>query len=390
MQGTAERYHLLVPIGSGTCATVYLATDRESGLPCSVKKIRKEAVAGAIDKVRREINLMRSLHHNFIVRFFDSCEDDDHFYIVMELCEMGTLFNVLFRTGRLREEIAIIYITELAFALKYLHREQNIIHRDIKVENILVDGNGHVRLCDFGFSTITEDEAPHKRTACGSVAYAAPEMICHEAYTNKTDIWSLGIVFYVLLVGTVPFVGSTVHECMKAIMEQELVIPEFVSPAARDLLCRMLDKDQKTRLDIIDVLAHPCIFESRLFKNISRVAESGPHEYAFDGSNAIREDRRIMGQRLGTAENNFSPASIRQWRSASRSLNWKTQSTLMILGRGRRQIHGSRSLMKGLNPTHIPHLRPVTSFSQEPKETDPPEGIHVEPKMSVLSSEIRV
>ena len=367
MYAGSARYELTMPIGSGACATVYLARDRCTGASCSVKRIRKEMSTALFDKVRREITLMKSLDNPFIVKFFDSWEDENHFYIAMELCESGTLFNVLTRRGAFDEPTAILYLTELAFALKYL-QSHNIIHRDIKVENILVDGNGHARLCDFGFSTITEDDAPHKRTACGSVAYAAPEMICREAYTNKTDIWSLGVVFYVLLTGHLPFEGATVHECMDAIVRKELVIPENLGLETRDLLIHMLDKNQETRFDVLEVLGHPCVCCHRLFDGIKRVADKRGHELVSDES----ATRRLMVQVLGTLENNFTPAGVRPWRSTYKSLNCNVTKSLLTVVKAaerRRKIFQSKSLTKGLVPGHVRMLlRPTNGMVlQRPK-----------------------
>ena len=172
----------------------------------------------------------------------------------------------------LDESVALIIMTQLLFALRHIHKEAHVMHRDIKIENILIDSLGRVKLSDFGFSTSFMTDDPMQRTICGSAAYTAPEVVKQDAYTTKADIWSAGVVFYVLLTGEFPFVGHSIEECIKAIVENDVVWPSNVSESCLDLLAHMLEKDPQKRASAEELLRHPAITGSKYFYEIRREA----------------------------------------------------------------------------------------------------------------------
>ena len=340
-----KNYEILSPLGAGISSHVYLAQERGTRRLFALKTIQKNGEGINLDKIRREISVMQECQNTFIVRYYETHEDDDHIYIVMEFCDNGTLCDLILRKGPLTEDVAMILFTELCFAVKYLHKTKNIIHRDIKLENVLLDENCHVRLSDFGFSTVVEDDLPHMRTACGTPAYAAPEMIARDAYTNKTDVWSLGILLYLLLTGNLPFQGSSIQECMRSVLYDDPVFPENLSFECRDLLSHMLDKDQETRYDIMEVLAHPLIATGRLFAPIKKVAEwdaSGA-----DGNMTQRGMRSVMMQLLGSMSNGYTPTTMRPWRASSRAL--RCSFSLANKHPPRPEIPGSRSCTRDMS-----------------------------------------
>ena len=340
-----KNYDILTPIGAGISSHVYLAQERGTRRLFALKVIRKAGDGVNLDKIRREIAVMRECQNPFIVKYYETFEDSDHIFIQMEYCEGGSLFEFILRKGPLPEDIGLILFTELCFAVKYLHKTKGIIHRDIKLDNVLLDDNCHVRLSDFGFSTVVEDDLPHMRTACGTPAYAAPEMITRDAYTNKTDVWSLGIFLYHLLTGNLPFQGQSIQECMQSILYDEPLFPENMSFECRDLLIHMLDKNQETRYDITEVLSHPLIATSRLFSRIKKVGEWD----ASGGSADMTQPgmRSAMMQLLGSMSNGYTPSNMSPWSSSCGAV----RGSFSLTGKHppRPPIQGSRSCTKDIS-----------------------------------------
>ena len=276
MNRGSERYTPIAWLDTGSSSQIYLAIDNVSGRQCVLKEVSKTGSdAKWQERIRREIDVMSSITFPFIVKYYNSFEDGAAFYIAMEYCEGGDLASKVVNQHALSEELAVSYLTQLAFALDYLHNEKNVIHRDVKVENILFDRHGQLKLADFGFSTFTDAHAVQKRTMCGSPAYASPELILHDAYSAACDVWSAGVVFYVMLSGKLPFQGATIQECMRSVLEDKLDVPDNVSDEAADLLARMLTRDAAQRINIRDVLSHPCITRAGSFLALQRVANGG-------------------------------------------------------------------------------------------------------------------
>lgn len=311
-----SRYDILSVLGEGVSSTVFLAFDTRQGHCVAVKRIGKHLDSVNIQKVKRELEVLKELDHPFIVRFLESFEDDHYFYIVTENCEGGGLDNLVMRMDCLNEPHALMIFIEVAFAIAYLHHDKKVMHRDLKLENILLDEHGHAKLSDFGFSTVFENDAPMQRTACGSPAYAPPEIVRHAEYTNKADVWSLGVLLYVMLTGTLPFYGENIQQCMTAILECEPSYPETMSKGVKDLLQKMLEKDFEARPSIDDVLAHPVVTQHYLFSQIQRLARATYHldsaeKVALIGtwSNGFRPDMRKLAS-MGASKARFSAVTV--------------------------------------------------------------------------------
>lgn len=308
-------YKLLSAIGAGTTSTVFLALNNTSKRYVAIKRIGKDLDPRSLKRIHREIELVSTVNSPFIVPYYETFEDDKYLYIVMDACDGGSLTDLITNNGPMREDEARILITELAFALYYLHNERGIIHRDVKVDNILLDQYGHVKLSDFGFSTRIENHEPAKRTVCGSPAFCAPELVRHDKYTPKTDIWGAGVVLYVMLMGHLPFTGRNIQECMHEILEKEPAYSPRLSEECRSLLDGMLAKDSSARLNAEDLLKHPFIANGRLFTSIERVSKlrwSGP----FSDIEEERKDKMMANyivlektfELLGCKANGFKPS----------------------------------------------------------------------------------
>jgi aurora kinase len=226
------------PLGKGKFGRVYLAKERSSGFVCALKVLHKsELQQGGVQKqVRREIEIQSNLRHPNVLRLYGHFHDSKRIFLILEFAGRGELYKHLRKEHRFPEWKAAQYIAQMAAALKYLHKK-HVMHRDIKPENILVGIHGEIKISDFGWSV----HAPNNRrqTMCGTLDYLPPEMLKPGSqdnyYSEKVDLWSLGVLTYEFLVGEAPFEDTPVMT-QRRIARADMSVPSFVSPEARDLI----------------------------------------------------------------------------------------------------------------------------------------------------------
>jgi aurora kinase len=270
---SAKTFHLGMfeigkPLGKGKFGRVYLARERSTGFVCALKVLHKsELQQGRVEKqVRREIEIQSNLAHPNILRLYGHFHDSKRIFLILEFAGKGELYKHLRKAQRFPEWQAAQYIAQMASALKYLHKK-HVIHRDIKPENILVGLHGEIKISDFGWSV----HAPNNRrnTMCGTLDYLPPEMCRHQGgrdgkddnwYSEKIDLWSLGVLTYEFLVGEAPF-EDTPAMTQRRIARGEMTIPPFISAEARDLIKRLLQLDPEKRLSLEEVEVHPWIIK---------------------------------------------------------------------------------------------------------------------------------
>jgi aurora kinase len=229
------------PLGKGKFGRVYLAKERSSGFVCALKVLHKaELQQGGVQKqVRREIEIQSNLRHPNVLRLFGHFHDSKRIFLILEFAGRGELYKHLRKEHRFPEWKAAQYIAQMAAALKYLHKK-HVMHRDIKPENILVGIHGEIKISDFGWSV----HAPNNRrqTMCGTLDYLPPEMLKQGAqdnyYSEKVDLWSLGVLVYEFLVGEAPFEDTPVMT-HRRIARADMSVPSFISPEAKDLIKRV-------------------------------------------------------------------------------------------------------------------------------------------------------
>lgn len=231
------------PLGKGKFGRVYLAKERSSGFVCALKVLHKsELQQGGVQKqVRREIEIQSNLRHPNVLRLYGHFQDSKRIFLILEFAGRGELYKHLRKEHRFPEWRAAHYIAQMAAALKYLHKK-HVMHRDIKPENILVGIHGEIKISDFGWSV----HAPNNRrqTMCGTLDYLPPEMLKPGAqdsfYSEKVDLWSLGVLTYEFLVGEAPFEDTPVMT-QRRITRADMSVPSFVSAEAKDLIKRVRD-----------------------------------------------------------------------------------------------------------------------------------------------------
>lgn len=245
-------YTLGKVIGEGAYGKVRLGTHRITSTRVAIKQIPKAMSAS----LTREIHHHRQLHHPNVTQMFEVIATESHIWIVTELCCGGELFDYLAEKGRLSERESSIIFGQLALAVAYLH-EKGIVHRDLKLENVLLDERCHVKLGDFGF-TREYDRGVYMETFCGTTGYAAPEMLQGKRYLGpEVDVWSMGVILYCLLTGTLPFDDDDEAVMKEKVIKGQYEDPEWLSTDARDLIRSILEADPAKRLTIPQILASP-------------------------------------------------------------------------------------------------------------------------------------
>lgn len=303
-----SNYEIGKEIGSGAFGTVNMGEDRTTGEKVAVKCISKSRIqrSNMGSQVKKEITTMKKLNHPNIVRIKEVLMSNSHLYLVLEYAAGGELFTKIAKQGKLSENVAKRYFRQVIEAVKFCHN-QYICHRDIKPENILLDSDDNVKIADFGFASIMEPETesgfadgdrqrlpsiqenvgtieplddfiPENRTLppkankfrnmpskimqkmstmCGTTQYMAPEIVNRDSYRgDKADIWSCGIVLFVLVSGYLPFDSNDTGIVIEKIKSGRLDMPPFISDLARDVIGKLLTPNPLVRPGAKTILAH--------------------------------------------------------------------------------------------------------------------------------------
>ncbi|GAB7355151.1 hypothetical protein MBLNU459_g5721t1 [Dothideomycetes sp. NU459] len=297
-------YILGQTVGEGEFGKVKMGWKKEGGVQVAIKLIRRESLGNnpnRLPKIYREIAILRELQHPNIVRLHEMVETERHIGIIMEYASGGELFDYILNHRYLKDNAARRLFAQLVSGVGYLHKK-GIVHRDLKLENLLLDRNRNIIITDFGFANtfnpndelgedieynITNKEFVYKsgleqiqsdghrrgdlmQTSCGSPCYAAPELVVSDSlYTGrKVDVWSCGVILYAMLAGYLPFdddpanpEGDNINLLYKYIVSTPLTFPEYVTPHARDLLRRILVPDPRKRADLFEVARHSWLSE---------------------------------------------------------------------------------------------------------------------------------
>lgn len=267
-----QRYELGKLLGQGTFAKVYFARNIKSDASSAIKIVDKETVlkVGMIEQIKREISVMRLVKHPNVVQLYEVMASKAKIYFVMEYVRGGELFNKVAK-GKLKENIARKYFQQLISAVDYCH-SRGVYHRDLKPENLLLDEDENLKVTDFGLSAFadTRKQDGLLHTTCGTPAYVAPEVIRRHGYDGaKADIWSCGVILFVLLAGYLPFQDSNLMEMYRKIGKAEYKFPNWIPSDARRLLFKILDPNPRTRISTAKIMQNSWFrkgFDSKLLQ----------------------------------------------------------------------------------------------------------------------------
>lgn len=250
-------------LGKGKLGKVYCVLHKPSNFVCALKVMDLSQLKSLnlIKNLKREIEIQSNLNHKNILKCFNYFKTSNKVYLILEYCIYGELYHHLKINKRFSNQLASYYIYQITLALSYLH-SNNIIHRDLKPENILVDFNHTIKLSDFGWSVQLQNN--NKRsTICGTLDYLSPEMINSVSYDFKSDVWSLGVLIYELLVGVPPFEHADRNVTYKKIVRLDYHFPKFINSDAQDLIVRLLKINPNERIPLEEVLTHPWILKNK-------------------------------------------------------------------------------------------------------------------------------
>ncbi|CAD5175598.1 unnamed protein product [Musa acuminata subsp. malaccensis] len=258
------KYELGRTLGEGTFAKVKFAKNFETGENVAIKILDKDKILRhkMIDQIKREISTMKLIQHPNVVRMYDVMASKTRIYIVLEFVNGGELFDKIARHGRLKEDEARKYFQQLINAVDYCH-SRGVFHRDLKPENLLLDSSGVLKISDFGLSALPQQvhEDGKLYTTCGTPNYVAPEVVKDKGYDGAmADLWSCGVILFVLMAGYLPFEDSNLVSLYKKIFKADFSCPSWISASAKKLIQRILDPNPQTRITI------PQVIENEWFK----------------------------------------------------------------------------------------------------------------------------
>lgn len=243
-------YTLIKTLGEGNFAKVKLAKHKITGAEVAIKIIDKTKMdPKKIDKMYREVRILKMLHHPNIIKLYEVIETTQTVFLVMEYVSSGELYDYLVVHGKMKEKEARAKFRQILSAVSYCHKKR-VIHRDLKAENVLLDANNNIKVADFGFSN-NYDPYDKLDTFCGSPPYAAPELFQGRRYTGpEVDVWSLGVILYVMTTGCLPFSGKNLQEVRESVCRGKYRVPFYISDSCEKLIKKFLERDPSKRASL--------------------------------------------------------------------------------------------------------------------------------------------
>ena len=261
-------------IGKGSFSTIYLGYDKyNTKKKVAIKKMIVENISKLNKQIKREIELHEKINHRNIIKIhnviYDNTIYNQNVYIILEYCKVGDFYT--FQKKRpIREYFIKKYVNDMTEGLQYLFNKK-IMHRDLKTKNLLVSDCGDIKIADFGFAKIFNDEHLNpdlKQTYCGSPLYMAPEILYYQKYDNKSDLWSVGIIIYEMITGNPPYHVKNFYQLMKELEKGEIKLPlkyqQIISKQLQYLLSYLLVKNPKNRMEWEDYFKYKWIYNNKL------------------------------------------------------------------------------------------------------------------------------
>ena len=263
-----SEYNIIKLIEKGTFSIVKLGENKITKEKVAIKIMEKNQIINQDDKNRidREIQMLKSLNHENVIKIYNILEDSKRFYIIMEYCENGELFNRIVEKKQLSEDESALFYYQLINGLEYIHKN-NIIHRDLKPENLLLTKDDVLKIIDFGLSNYSRIDILLD-TPCGSPNYASPEMVSGQKYNGfLTDIWSTGIILFAMICGYLPFEDKNNEILFKKIFYCKINYPEHIGKLPLDLLKKIIVPEPCKRITLEQIKQHPFYLKGKLLFN---------------------------------------------------------------------------------------------------------------------------
>ncbi|PVV02066.1 hypothetical protein BB560_003488 [Smittium megazygosporum] len=282
-----SNYDILNTLGTGTFGRVYLCREKSTSHYKAIKVLKKSQIVKLkqVEHIKNEKDILEATSHSFIVNLCCTFQDINNLYMVLEYVPGGELFSHLRKSSRFSEDTARFYAAEIVLAIEFLH-SNNIVYRDMKPENILLDEHGHVKIADFGFAKFILDRT---WTLCGTPEYLAPEIIQGKGHGKAVDWWAIGILIYEMIVGYPPFYDSNPFGTYAKILNGQIQFPHFISQSGQDIITSFLNIDLDHRLGnleqgALDIKRHPWFFKIDWVKLLNRqVTPPIIPKYSFSG-----------------------------------------------------------------------------------------------------------
>jgi MAP/microtubule affinity-regulating kinase len=321
------KYRLIKTIGKGNFAKVKLAKHVPTGREVAIKIIDKTQLnPSSLQKLFREVRIMKMLDHPNIVKLFEVIETEKTLYLVMEYASGGEVFDYLVAHGRMKEKEARAKFRQIVSAVQYCH-QKHIVHRDLKAENLLLDSDLNIKIADFGFSN---EFTPGNKldTFCGSPPYAAPELFQGKKYDGpEVDVWSLGVILYTLVSGSLPFDGQNLKELRERVLRGKYRIPFYMSTDCENLLKKFLVLNPLKRFALENIMKDQWI-------NIGY--EEDKMKPYIEPSHTIDQKRLDLMVTMGYSRREIEDSlALNKYDSLT--------ATYLLLGRTSADLEGSRS-----------------------------------------------
>jgi len=273
-----DKYIIQEELGRGAFSVVKLAVEKETGTKYAVKMINKSNVGQDMIRLATEMEILKRVNHPNVIALKEIIDTKSCLFIVTELVTGGELFDKIVELGSYSEKDAAVLVSKMVSAIDYLH-EMGIVHRDLKPENLLLrDGKdiSEVKLADFGLSKIVSQKVM-MQTACGTPGYVAPEVLQAKGYDKEVDMWSIGVITYILLCGFPPFYNEKLQLLFEQIMRADYDFPEDywsdISADAKDFIRKLLVVDPKKRMTGKEALKHPWLAGHAPAKPLPKLAD---------------------------------------------------------------------------------------------------------------------
>ncbi|ESO90137.1 hypothetical protein LOTGIDRAFT_218210 [Lottia gigantea] len=352
------KYRLVKTIGKGNFAKVKLAKHVPTGREVAIKIIDKTQLnPSSLQKLFREVRIMKMLDHPNIVKLFEVIETEKTLYLVMEYASGGEVFDYLVAHGRMKEKEARAKFRQIVSSVQYCH-QKHIVHRDLKAENLLLDGDMNIKIADFGFSN---EFVPGNKldTFCGSPPYAAPELFQGKKYDGpEVDVWSLGVILYTLVSGSLPFDGQNLKELRERVLRGKYRIPFYMSTDCENLLKKFLILNPLKRASLETIMRDKWMNVGYDDDELKPHVEPQP-----DYNDPVRIDTMVnMGYNRKDIEESLKLQKYDD-----------IQATYLLLGRRTTDLEGSNS-GSNLSLRHLP-LTPSRPHSENNANSQSPNKV---------------